>query len=250
MRLTAIAMGIVLVCGQACFGDWLLEWGGTVTEIKDGAGADVSWGPVTVGDTVSASLRYDPATFDPGVGVTGDGLDYGKWPGTLWMEYSFSSTPTVYAHSVTSVRARDGGDHDQWNWISGDDLLVQQNDHDDSSWDLPLPSSFEDMHDLYVNAFSKLMPADATHFVWHGYGPTEGQTWALLIDVEYRRLTSDEPSPGTIPAPAAVLLSGLARAWSAGSADDEVCRPRRFIRLGTRSCRREWQVRPDLFCTA
>ncbi len=65
MRLTAIAMGIVLVCGQACFGDWLLEWGGTVTEIKDGADADVSWGPVTVGDTVSASLRYDPATFEP-----------------------------------------------------------------------------------------------------------------------------------------------------------------------------------------
>ena len=35
MRFTAIAMGVVLVCGQACFGDWLFQWEGTVEEIKD-----------------------------------------------------------------------------------------------------------------------------------------------------------------------------------------------------------------------
>lgn len=163
-----------------------------------------------MGDTVSASVQYDPADFGPGVDVISDGLDYAKSPASLWMWYAFSSSSTTtYGESVTSVRARDGGAFDQWNWQSEGDLLFQQNDYTDSSWDLPLPSSFEDMHDLYVDAFLKLTHSDTALFVRHGFGPTEGQTWYLSIRVTGQSLTPVELSPGTIPAPAAVLLTGL-----------------------------------------
>jgi hypothetical protein len=216
MKVAAIALGIVLVCGQACLGDWLFQWEGTVEEIRDGLGNNVSWGGAEVGDAVSGSLQYDPANFGPGDdkgwgdAVISDGLDYETSPSPwLWMWYKFSPpTTTAFLKRVTSVTARDGGSFDQWNWQSGGDLLFQQNDDDSSCWDLPLPTSFEDMHDLYVGAFDKLIPSTVM-FVHEGFGPTAGQTWYVRIHVTDRSLTSDELSPGTIPAPAAVLLSGL-----------------------------------------
>jgi hypothetical protein len=211
MKVAAIALGIVLVCGQACLGDWLFRWEGTVERIEDGLGNDVSWAGAAVGDAVSVSLQYDPANFGPGDAAVSDGLDYESVPSHwLWMMYEFSPPSiTTYGKRVTSVTARDGGGFDQWNWISGGDLLFQQNDFTDSSWDLPLPTSFQDMHDLYVDAFHKLIPSDTTTFVRHGFGPTEGQTWYVSIHVTDRSLTSDELSPGTIPAPAAILLTGF-----------------------------------------
>lgn len=49
-----MAMGVVLVCGQLCFGGYQFEWSGIVTEIEDESGADVSFGP----DMDSVDRRY------------------------------------------------------------------------------------------------------------------------------------------------------------------------------------------------
>ena len=59
------------------------------------------------------------------------------------------------------MRARDGGSFDQWNWNAVDGLLFQANDFTDSSYDLPLPTSFDFMHTLFRNAATLLIPANA-----------------------------------------------------------------------------------------
>lgn len=207
MKFTAIAMGVVLACGQACFGDWLFQWEGTVAEITDGASNDASLAGVNVGDTMVARVSYDPATFAAGVNICGDGLDYAA-PAGVQMTYSFSSGG-FFAHDVTSVRARDGGSFDQWNWKGGPGgLLFQLNDSDDSSWDLPVPSSFQDMHDLYVANFTNL------HDIGHSYLelPAENRLDARLVQVTATYIylgPGDWEAPASVPAPAAVLLSGF-----------------------------------------
>lgn len=196
MRFTTIAMGVVLLCGQACFGAYQFTWTGTVDDITGPALPGVS-----VGDTMTASLLYDPAAFGTGVNVSGDGLDYPA-PAGLQVTYSFTSGG-VYADDVTAVRARDGGSFDQWNYKGGPGgLLFQLNDSSDSAWTLPLPTSFVDMHALFLSKLSNFAPIDEMTVELLG-----NDSLGLRM-VEIDEVSAVGPT-SVVPAPATVLLGGF-----------------------------------------
>jgi hypothetical protein len=146
-------LGLSEVC-DATNSAFTFIWTGTVERIEDGYGNPATVPGVSVGDAFMATVEYSPEEFGPGVNVIGDGLDYAA-PAGLEMEYSFFSGG-VFTKDITAVRARDGGTFDQWNWKGGDfgGLLFQCNDFTDSSWDLPLPVSFPEMHTLFLATIS------------------------------------------------------------------------------------------------
>jgi hypothetical protein len=196
MKSAAIALSVVLVCGQACLGAYQFTWTGTVDGIVGPALPGVS-----VGDMMVASLLYDPATFGTGVNVSGDGLDYPA-PAGLQMNYSFTSGG-VYTNDVTGVRARDGGSFDQWDYTGGPSgLLFQLNDSSDSAWTLPLPSSFTDMHALFLSKFSNFASVDDMTVELLG----NDSSGLRLLEID--DVSSVGPA-SVVPAPAALLLTGF-----------------------------------------
>jgi len=196
MRFATIALGVVLLCGQACFAAYQFTWTGTVDEITGPALPGVN-----VGDTMTASLLYDPAAFGAGVDVTGDGLDYPA-PAGLQMTYSFTSGG-VYADDVTAVRARHNTSSDQWNYKGGvGGLLFQLNDPSNSSWPSSLPTSFVDMHDLFLTKLSNFATVDEMTVELLG-----NDSLGLRL-VEIDEVSTAGPT-SVVPAPAAILLTGL-----------------------------------------
>lgn len=161
-------LALILLCPLGCGGGgggdpgnpqlpFRFEWVGTVADIEDGSGAPAVLPDVNVGDTFVATLDYDPADFGDGVDVTSDGLDYDA-AAALTMTFEFSSGG-VYTREVNSVRARSASTLDQWNWKSDGSLVFQANDTTNSSYELPLPTSFPFMHTLFVNASDLLIPS-------------------------------------------------------------------------------------------
>ncbi len=135
--------------------------------------------------------------------VSGDGLDYAA-PAGLQMSYSFTSGG-LYTNDITCVRARVNGSRDQWNWKGGPGgLLFQFNSSSNAAWDETPPSSFADVHDLflsYYSDFSLVIPAGVQLTGDDAYGVRY-----LMLDFTS---WSDVQATSTVPAPAAVLLSGL-----------------------------------------
>jgi hypothetical protein len=151
-----------------------------------------------------SQVIFDPATFGPGVNICGDGLDYAA-PAGLRMTYSFSSGG-VYAHDVTAVRARDGGSFDQWNWKGGPGgLLLQFNDATDTAWELPLPSSFVDMYDLYEDAYFGMAFTGSERLVLAAENPVDWRT----VGIDARSVFKGFAPVEAVPAPAAILLTGF-----------------------------------------
>ncbi|MFC1657200.1 PEP-CTERM sorting domain-containing protein [Candidatus Moduliflexota bacterium] len=137
---------------------YTFEFSGTVGEIHDGFDDPATLPDVSVGDSFSAWVTYDTSMFGPGVNVIGDGLDYAA-PLGLQMTYQFSSGG-LYTESISAVRARDASLSDQWNWKGGDfgGGLFQANDFAGTSFTSPLPTSFDDMHTLFLSTFTNFSP--------------------------------------------------------------------------------------------
>jgi len=189
-----------LTSGAAFAAPFTFEWSATVTQIEDGSGAPASMAGVGVGDELVASVTYDTDDFAAGVNVSGDGFDYAA-PANLQMAYSFESGGS-FVEDVTAVRARDGGAFDQWNWKGGGfgGLLFQANDFSDASWDLPIPSSFGAMHDLFLATRSN-------------FEASAGNTFRVVTGdpLTSRIVRLGDPSFSIVPEPNAglLLVSGL-----------------------------------------
>jgi len=192
-------MGVILLCGPAWASAYRFTWTGTVEEIWDeDTLSDATPAGVNVGDTMVASVLYDPDGFAAGADVTSDGFDYTA-PSGVQMIYSFTSGG-LYAHDVTAVRARDGGSLDQWNWKGGPGgLLFQLNDHSDSSFTLPLPDSFADMHALFLSTLSNFDPSDNCGLRVVADSPSI--MWNIMVE----QVSWSVGPAQVIPAPAAVL---------------------------------------------
>jgi hypothetical protein len=205
MKRTIVTFWVVLVAlmaGEAGAGPtFTFEWTGTVSDIRDGFFVSATMAGVNVGDSFVATATYDTASFGPGVDVVGNGLDYPAPPG-LQMTYHFESGG-VFNKDVTAVRAQDPGTFDQWNWNGGDfgGLLFQANDHSDSSFDLPLPTSFGDMHTLFLSCLSNFSPLAGNGKLGVMTGVPEDDRFVYFSDEEF--------SISLIPAPGAVILGTI-----------------------------------------
>jgi len=195
-------LGVVLLCGQACFGQYVFTWSAMVEEITDGDYLPATLAGVNIGDTMTATVVYDPATFGPGIHVVGDGLDYAA-PAGLQMTYSFTSGG-LYAHEVTGVRARAAAIEDQWNWKGGPGgLLFQLNDFSRSSYTTPLPTSFVEMNTMFLGALANF---DDTGNDTLRIAADRAEDWRI---VQFGPESWSVGPVQTIPAPAAVLLGGI-----------------------------------------
>jgi hypothetical protein len=90
--------------------------------------------------------------------VASDVLDYPAPPG-LQMTYQFESGG-VFSKDITAVRAAKDVGNSQWNWNGGDfgGLLFQANDFTATSFELPLPEVFDDMHAQFLSSLSNFEP--------------------------------------------------------------------------------------------
>jgi len=204
MKRTIVTFWVVLVAlmaGEAGAGTtFTFEWTGTVSDIQDGFFDPATMAGVNVGDSFVATVTYDTASFGPGVDVVGNGLDYPAPPG-LQMTYHFESGG-FFNKDVTVVRAQDPGVLDQWNWKGGDfgGLLFQANDDSDSSFDLPLPASFGDMHTRFLSYLSNFSPLTHNHLgVMTGDPSTD----------RFVSFSDQEFSISLIPVPGAVILGTI-----------------------------------------
>lgn len=111
---------------------------------------------VEVDDWFVATVTYDTTAFGPGVEVVGDALDYPAPPG-LQMMYHFESGG-IFFKDITVVRTTKSVTNSQWNWKGGDfgGLLFQANDISATSFELPLPVMFDDMHTQFLDSLSML----------------------------------------------------------------------------------------------
>jgi len=201
VRILLLVLGLAsLTSGAAFAAPFTFEWSATVTQIEDGSGSPASMAGVGVGDELVAYVTYDTDDFAAGVNVSGDGFDYAA-PANLQMAYSFESGGS-FVEDVTAVRARDGGSFDQWNWKGGGfgGLLFQANDFSDASWDLPIPSSFGAMHDLFLATRSN-------------FEASAGNTFRVVTGdpLTSRIVALGDPSFSIVPEPDAgfLLASGL-----------------------------------------
>lgn len=202
MRRIMVVLGVVLLCGQACFGQYVFTWSAMVEEITDGDYLPATLAGVNIGDTMVASVVYDPTAFGPGVVVTSDGLDYAA-PAGLQMTYSFTSGG-LYAHDVTAVRARAAAMEDQWNWNGGPGgLLFQLNDFSRSSYTTPLPTSFVEMNAMFLGTLANF---DDTGNDMLRIAADNPEDWRI---VQFGPESWSVRPVQTIPAPAAVLLGGI-----------------------------------------
>lgn len=202
MRRIMVVLGVVLLFGQACFGQYVFTWSATVEEITDGDYFPATLAGVNIGDTMTATVLYDPAAFGPGVVVTSDGLDYAA-PAGLQMTYSFTSGG-LYAHEVTGVRARAAAIEDQWNWKGGPGgLLFQLNDFSRSSYTTPLPTSFVEMNAMFLGAMANF---DDTGNDMLRIAADDPEDWRI---VQFGPESWSAGPVQAIPAPAAVALVGF-----------------------------------------
>ena len=180
------------------------EWMGTVTEIVDGNNDPAAIPGVGIGDVMTATVTYDPADFGTGIDVTGDGLDYAA-PAGLQLQFQFS-TGGRFSDNITGVRARDGGAFDQWNWNGGQGggLLFQANDFSDSSFDLPLSTSFVDVHDLFLNTLSNFSPSGGNRFQIVAVNPADSRV--VTIDNQSITVNAVIPEPSTYALFGAVIV--------------------------------------------
>ena len=171
-------LGLSEVC-DATSSAFTFIWTGTVERIEDGYGSPVTVPGVTIGDAFTATVEYSPDEFGPGVNLVGDGLDYAA-PAGLEMEYSFFSGG-VFTKDITAAQARDSGTFDQWNWLGGDfgGVVFQCNDFTDSSWDLPLPLPFAEMHALFLATISNFEAADGNKLGFPAATP-EDERWIFF----------------------------------------------------------------------
>jgi hypothetical protein len=185
------------------------NWNATVDSVKDNSNNDATLAGVSIGDLMTATVTYDTLTFGLGTSVTTDGLDYAA-PSELQMSYYFDSGG-VFSKDITAVRARDGGDFDQWNWRGGDfgGLLFQANDFSDASFELPLPASFDSMHDLFLNSISAFSASTGNQFEMYS-----GTDRLRIVSFGDQQSFSITESP--IPEPNTMILFGIGMICLAG----------------------------------
>jgi hypothetical protein len=205
-----LSVFFVFMAVQAHATMYTFEWTGTVSATVDGFYDPVTMPDVSVGDSFTASLTYDTSSFGPGVDPFGDGtiLDYAA-PAGLQMTFQFESGGN-YSRDIYEVRTADHGAHDQWNWNGdkygtgvGTNPLSQLNDYSDSSWELPLPISFEEMHTLLLSSISNFTSATSFYIVIEDGDPSTDRV------VEFDEGSQEFSISSAVPEPSTILLLGF-----------------------------------------
>jgi hypothetical protein len=139
---------------------FVFEWLATVAEIVDGNGDPATMPGVQVGDSMRATIEYDPEDFGPADVFEGGGFVVATYtaPDGLVMTYEFSSGG-IFTKEVTEASVGDGS-FDQFNWEGGDfgGLLFQVNDFASGSLSAPFPADFAALQSDLIEAFATLEP--------------------------------------------------------------------------------------------
>ena len=200
----ASLLGIALggaAAGPLHASPYLFQWTGTVSMVTGGPDDPNPTVPgIAIGDTMVATLRYDPLDFGAGIFQSvGYGYDA---PAGLEMHFDFSSGG-AFTRAVASFGAYDDTHFDQIDWFDANsNVLFQGNDFSGNSFSAIPPPSFVDANALVASLLSDFEPSDGNHL---SIGHTD-----VLFANQHATITS-VPEPAAGGAAVAAIL-GLAAA--------------------------------------
>jgi hypothetical protein len=207
--LVLLALSLVCCSGLAEAGLYTFTWTGVVIGILDSNYYLLpSYPGINIGDTYLNSTTYETTAFGAGVDVGGFGRQYAA-PAGLQMHHNFSSGG-VFDRNISEVQVLDLYlSNDLWNWVNQNQAtnkgVFQAVDSSTTSFALPLPSSFDQMHTIFQGNLTNFTQNFFSTMVFY-FGPNPED----YIQVTYNNQTI---SINAVPLPTGLALTicGLGR---------------------------------------